>query len=212
MVSQKNRFKLRIMKKVLSLVFAASAFIATAQPKKAPKMTPVLEPGYYVSGKSDTVRGEVQVNPEDLTELYRQFSFRPGKGGKVMPVSPTKAKAYGYGDKHYFQITCDEGTIYVERLVQGRLNLFKYRFNGKIDGRDAVETYYYMQDTRAEGPEAATLREVKKISNKFYKRDLKAYLKDQLMVWTDLDKFVFDEGKVIAAITEFNKFYTVTAD
>lgn len=205
-------FKLKTMKKVLSLVLTAAAFVAVAQPKKAAKMTPVLEEGYYVSGKNDTVRGEVQTNPEDATELYKQFSFRPGKGGKVMPVSPTKAKAYGYGDKHYVQITCDEGTIYVERLAAGRLNFFKYRFNGKIDGLPAVETYYYMQDTRAEGADMAQLREIKKISNKFYKRDLKPYLRDQLMIWTDMDKFVFDEAKVVAAINEFNKFYTVTAE
>lgn len=193
-------------------MLSVAALAAVAQPKKAPKMSPVLEEGYYVSGKNDTVRGEVQTNPEDPVDLYQQFSFKPAKGGKVMPVAATKAKAYGYGGKHFVQITCDEGTIYVERLAQGRLNFFKYKFNGKIDGKPAVETYYYIQDTRAEGAESASLREVKKINSKFYKRDIKPYLKDQLMIWTDLDKFTFDEGKVVAAINEFNKFYTVTAD
>jgi hypothetical protein len=200
------------MKKILSLFLTAAAFVAVAQPKKGPKMAPVLEQGYYVTGKNDTVRGEVQTNPEDETELFRQFYFRPAKGGKVMPVPPTKAKSYGYGDKHFAQISSDEGLIYVEKLATGRLNFYKYRFNGKIDGNPGIETSYFMQDTRAEGPEAAMLKEVKKISNKFYKRDLKPYMKDQLMIWTDLDKFTFNEATVIKAVNEFNKFYTVTAE
>ncbi len=200
------------MKKILSLVLSSAAMLMVAQPKKAPKMAPVLEAGYYVTGKNDTVRGEVQVNPDDETELYRQFNFRPAKGGKVMPVTAAKAKAYGYGSKHFTQINGDDGLIYVERLAEGRLNFFKYRFNGKIDGLPGIETNYYMQDTRAEGPEAAVLKDIKKISNKFYKRDLKPYLKDQLMLWTDLDKFTFDENTVIKTVNEFNKFYTVTAE
>lgn len=200
------------MKKILSFVLSISALFAVAQPKKGPKMAPVLEPGYYVTGKNDTVLGEVQVNPDDETELFRQFNFRPAKGGKVMPVAPGKAKAYGYGNKHYQQINGDAGLIYAERLASGRLNFFKYRFNGKIDGFAAIETAYYIQDSRAEGPDAAMLKDIKKISNKFYKRDIKPYLKDQLMLWTDLDKFTFDENTVVKTLNEFNKFYTVTAD
>jgi len=200
------------MKKILSFVFSITALLSAAQPKKAPKMAPVLEPGYYITSKNDTVLGEVQVNPDDETELYRQFNFRPAKGGKVMPVTPAKAKSYGYGNKNFQQITGDEGLIYVEQLAAGRLNFYKYRFNGKIDGLPAIETAYYMQDSRAEGPDAVLLKDVKKISNKFYKRDLKPYLKDQLMLWTDLDKFIFDENTVTKTINEFNKFYTVTAD
>jgi hypothetical protein len=199
------------MKRLLSIVFVASAVTAFSQPKKAPKMAPVLEEGYYVTAKNDTVRGEVQVNPEDETELYRQFNFRPAKGGKVMPVSPKKAKAYGYGNRHFVQTVSDEGEIYLDRLASGRLNFFEYRFNGKIDGNPGIESSYYMQDTRAEGADAG-LKEVKKINNKFYKRDLKPYMKDQPMIWSDLDKFTFDKNAVVNAINEFNKFYTITAD
>ena len=199
------------MKRFFSLVFTAAALTAVAQPKKAPKMAPVLEPGYYVTGKNDTVRGEVQTNPEDETDLYRQFLFKPAKGGKVMPVTAAKAKAYGYGDHHFLQIAGDGGPIYLERLSSGRINFFEYRYNGKIDGYPAIVSDYYAQDTRAEGADAG-LKDIKKISTKFYKRDLKPYMKDQPMIWSDLDKFTFNEQAVTNAINEFNKFYIVTAD
>src|SRR5688572_9983812 len=99
------------MKRFLSLVLMAAAITAAAQPKKAPKMAPVLAEGYYVTAKKDTVRGEVQTNPEDETELYRSFNFKPAKGGKVMPVSSKKAVAYGFDGRHFIQHNADEGII-----------------------------------------------------------------------------------------------------
>src|SRR3954462_7650138 len=104
------------MKRILVLLFASSACVLSAQPKKAPKMAPVTAPGYYVGMKNDTVRGEVQTNPEDPTAMYVSFNFKPNKGGKLMPVSPKKAKAYGFDDRHFIYIP-EEGGIYVERLA-----------------------------------------------------------------------------------------------
>jgi hypothetical protein len=199
------------MKQFLSLMLIVASVSAIAQPKKAPKMAPVLEQGYYVGAKNDTVRGEVQTNPEDETEIYRQFYFKPAKGGKVMPVSPKKAKAYGFGDRHFVQINYGGEDVYLERLAEGRLNFFELRFNGKIDGYAAIESAYFAQDTRGEGADAG-LKEVSKISTKFYKKDLKPYLKDQPMIWSDLDKFTFDEQTVVNAIKEFNKFYIISGN
>jgi hypothetical protein len=199
------------MKQLLSFVLSATALVAFSQPKKAPKMAPVTAPGYYVTGKNDTVRGEVQTNPEDETELYRSFNFKPDKGGKLMPVTTKKAKAYGYDDKHFLLISHDGADVYAERLAEGRLNFFEYRYNGKIDGYPGIESAYFIQDTRAEGEDAG-LKEIKRISNKFYKKDLKPYMKDQEMIWNDLDKFTFDKNAVTKAIKEFNQFYIISAN
>lgn len=199
------------MKKLLSFIFLAAGLTAVAQPKKAPKMAPVLTPGYYVGSKNDTVRGEVQTNPEDETEFYTKFSFRPAKGGKVMPVDSKKAKAYGFDNKHFVLIPYDGGNVYVERLAEGRINFFEYRFNGKIDGYPGIESVYFAQDTRAEG-EDIKLKEIQKISTKFYKKDLKPFMKDQPMIWSDLDKFTFNKQTVTNAINEFNKYYVITGD
>jgi Skp family chaperone for outer membrane proteins len=51
------------------------------------------------------------------------------------------------------------------------------------------------------------LRDLKQISTKFYKRDIKPYMKSQLVTWTDLDKFTFEKNAVANAIKEFNKYY-----
>lgn len=198
------------MKKLFSVLFVTTAFIVAAQPKKAPKMAPVLAPGYYVNNqKSDTVRGEVMTNPEDPTDFYVGFSFKPAKGGKVMPVDSKKAKAYGFDDKNFVLIDNGGEPIYAERLTTGRLNFFKFRYHGKNkDGNPDILSSYFIQDNMGEG-EFAKLKDVKKINNTFYKKDLKDYMRDQPMIWSDLDKFTFDEQKVVNAINEFNKFYEI---
>ena len=174
------------MKQYLSFFLIAAGLSVAAQPKKAPKMAPILAEGYYVGSKNDTVRGEVQTNPDDETAFYNGFNFKPAKGGKVMPVDSKKAKAYGFEGRHFVLIPYDggkDGKAYIERLAEGRINFFEYRFNGKIDGYAAIESQYFAQDTRAEGEDVG-LKEIQKISTKFYKRDLKPYMKDQPMIWS----------------------------
>jgi len=198
------------MKKILTLIFLSASAVIIAQPKKAPKMAPVLAEGYYVVAKGDTVKGEVQTNPDDETDLYHKFGFKPKNGGKVMPVDVKKAKAYGYDQRHFEKISYEGEDFYVEVLAKGRLNFFEYRFNGKIDGLPAIEANYFIQDTRAEGADAG-LKDLKKISNRFYKKDLQPYMKYQKMIWNDLDKFTFKKDAVTNAIIEYNKFYVIEA-
>lgn len=197
------------MKKILSLVFVSIGVAMFAQPKKAPKMAPVLEAGYYVNGKGDTVRGEVQTNPDDEINMYHSFGFKPAKGGKVMPIDTKKAKAYGFLDKHYDKIVFDGVDLFVEVLAKGRLNLFEIRDHGKVDGNDAIIADYFIQDNRAEGEDAG-LKEIKRLNHRFYKKDLKPYFKDQISLWEPLDKYTFNRVAVVNAIVEFNKFYTVS--
>ncbi len=198
------------MKHLFVFLFLVSSAAMVAQPKKAPVMAPTTSPGYYVTAKGDTVRGEVRNNPEDPTEFYRVFSFRPAKGGKLMPVSIKKAKAYGFENKHFVQVLEDGIEVYVEVLARGRLNLYEYLYNGKIDGLPAIEAAYYVQDNMAEGEDVG-LRELKKINNKFYKKELKPYMKDQPVIWADLDKFTFNKETVTNAVIEFNKFYQISS-
>lgn len=200
------------MKQFLAFILISSCLGVLAQPKKAPKMAPVLaEDGYYVTSKNDTVRGAIQTNPDDPTEFYSKFNFRPSKGGKIAAIDTKKAKAYGFEGRHFVMAPYDGGNIYLERLAEGRLNFFEYRFNGKIDGYPGVESVYFAQDTRAEG-EDIKLREIQKISTKFYKKDLKPFMKDQPMIWSDFDKFTFNKEQVVNGINEFNKYYVISAD
>lgn len=198
------------MKNILSAALIAFTFTAFAQPGKKgaePKMAPVLAPGYYVTVKGDTVKGDVQTNPENELDIYKGFSFRAPGTTKVVPIAEKKAKSYGFEGKHFIQVPYDaQSVVYIQELVKGRLNFYEYKFADKKEGKPVISAIYYIQDSKADEADKE-MAVLKAISTKFYKKDLKPYMKDQPIVWSDLDKFTFNREAVINAIKEFNKYY-----
>jgi hypothetical protein len=174
-------------------------------------MAPTFSKGYYVNHKGDTIRGEIQNNPEDETEFYQTFAFRGRGAGKPRAFNGQRIKAYGFDDKHFVSAMIDGERKFLERLTDGRLRFFEYRFHGKIDGYPAIESAFYIKDTRAEG-EDIELQELRQISNKFYKKSLKPYMKDQPMIWDDMDKYTFDKQDIVKSINDFNAYYSQVAN
>ena len=196
------------MKKLISLIFIVTAFTMSSQPKKAAKMAPITTPGYYLSAKGDTVKGEVRTNPDDELDFHKGFSFKPAKGGKIVEIDIKKAKAYAFENKQFEKINNNGDDVYAEVLSKGRLNFYEIRFMGKIDGDEAIESSYFIQDNNAEGDDLK-LRELKKLNNKFYKKGLEPYMKEQKSIWNNLEKFSFNKQAVVQAINEFNKLYVI---
>jgi hypothetical protein len=191
---------------MLLVLLMATASVAKPQRNRLPKMAPIFSDGYYVSSRGDTVRGKIQVNPENETDFHKQFSFKAKGQSKSRPFNFQRAKAYGFDGKHFVAVEIDGDKFFIERLVRGRLNFYERRLHGKVDGNPAVVSVYYIKDNDAEGP-TQDLARLKKISGQFYKRNLKPYMVDQPMIWDDLDKYKFDRQKVLQAIREFNGFY-----
>jgi len=194
------------MRKIFSILLITATLTAVSQPKKAAKMAPMFTPGYYVNMKGDTVKGEIQINPDDETDFYRGFFFKAGKAAKAALIGSKKAKAYGFDGKDFAVIPFETGEIYAQYLAKGRLNFMEYRMHDVKDGEPIIAGVYFIQDTKADDAEKE-LRDLKQISNKFYKKDIKPYMKSQPVTWTDLDKFTFEKNAVANAIKEFNKYY-----
>jgi len=197
------------MKKLFSILSIGLALSAVSQPKKAAKMAPMFSSGYYVAMKGDTVKGDIQLNPDDETDFYHGFNFRGARGGKPALIGSKKAKAYGFDGKDFAVIPYEAGDIYAQYLTKGRLNFMEYKLHEKVDAVDAIVSVYFIQDTQADDSEKE-LRDLKQISQKFYKRDLKPYLKAQPISWNELDKFTFDKNITTAAVKDFNKYYEKT--
>ncbi|MCE3260129.1 MAG: hypothetical protein K0S12_1770 [Bacteroidetes bacterium] len=203
------------MKKFLSILLIAASGAAFAQPgkkDKAPKMAPVTVPGYYLSLKGDTVRGEIQSNPDSELDFYKGFNFKAKGATKVAAISTKKAKGYGFENRHFTLVPYDEqNSVYIEQLATGRLRFYEYKYADSKAGEATVASAYYIQDTQADD-KTAELRELKPISTKFYKKELKIYMKDQPITWNDLDKFNFNKDQVVKAIKEFNKYYETPSE
>lgn len=195
------------MKTTITLLILIVSFITSAQPRGAAKMAPILKDGYFINRKGDTVRGKVQINPPTETDFYSQFMFKMPRSKKLKAMTPKLTKAYGFDGRNFVMTEYDGKQIYIERLVSGRLRLYEYKFMGKVNGYSGVESYYFIKDNYAEGDDAG-LRDLRKISNKFYKKTLKPYMKDQPFIWADLDKFNFQLQAVVNAVKEFNSYYS----
>ena len=196
------------MKNFLSLILFGASLTAFAQPStKAPHMAPIMTKGYFLNLKGDTVRGEIQTNPDNPTDFYNGFNYRPNEKGKIAAISSKKAKGYGFDGRHFIMVPFDQTKdVYIETLVKGRLNFYEYKFNDTKDGEPTITCNYYVQDNGAEEKDAE-LKELKPISTKFYKKELKPYMKAQPSTWADFDKFVFNKPVVVKALQDFNKFY-----
>ncbi len=201
-------YKSKIMKKLLSLLFIGTSIALVAQPKnKDPRMAATLTPGYYCNLKGDTVKGEVQNNPlGGEPDFYKGFAFKPKGPGKVTAISTKKAKTYGFDGRNFTLIPFDAGEVYIEYLAKGRLNFYEYKYASTVAGQPTVECIYFIQDTKADEANRE-LREIKQISQKFYKKDIKPYYKDHPELWSDLDKFVFNKEAIANSIREFNRYY-----
>lgn len=199
------------MKTLVTLLFGCFVLTAISQPNKKAKMAAVFVPGYYINNKNDTVRGQLQINPEDLTDFYSRFAFISGRAKKPKMFLAGQTKAYGFEGRNFVSLNTDGQKLFVERLVYGRLRFYEYRYNGKINGSPGIESVYYIRDMYAEG-ENDGLKEPRKMSHKFYKKSLKPYLQDQPMLWSDLDKYTFNRDKVVQTINEFNQFYASTSN
>jgi hypothetical protein len=198
------------MKNLLAIILISTSAVCMAQPGKkgkGPSMAPEFSPGYYVTAKGDTVKGEVQTNLENEGEFYKTINFKDARSPKVTVITTKKAKAYGYGDKHFVLNSYDASNeVYLRYLAKGRLNLLEYKYPDVVAGAAVVKAEYYIQDSKAD-EENKDLRELKKLNEKFYKKELKIYMKDQPMIWNDLDKFTFKPEAVSNSIREYNRFY-----
>ena len=189
------------------ILFSLSASIVAQPNTKAAHMLPIMAKGYYLTIKGDTVKGEIQTNPENPTDIYNGFNFRVNDKAKLAAISSKKAKGYGFEGRHFIMVPFDQTKdVYIETLVHGRINFYEYRFNDTKDGEPTITSNYYVQDTGAEEKDAE-LKELKPINTKFYKKELKPYMKAQPSTWTDFDKFVFSKPVVVKAMQDFNKYY-----
>lgn len=186
---------------------ASIALLAQGPKGKPAKMAPTFSPGYYVSTKNDTVRGEVQSNLESEVMFYQKLIFKAKGAAKPAEISDKKAKAYGYDDHHFLLVPFDEQTnVFIKYLVKGRLNFFEYKYTEMEAGKEVVRSTYYVQDTKADDTNK-NLRELTKVSQNFYKKDLKPFMKEQPMMWNDFDKFKFDLPNIVNTLKEYNKLY-----
>jgi hypothetical protein len=85
-----------------------------------------FRPGYVLLTSGDTLRGEIDLRATD--EMSKECYFRKGKGSEQTLYGPDLLKEFRLDDGRYFlSINLPgRGQVFVEYLVNGRLNLYHF--------------------------------------------------------------------------------------
>ncbi|MGZ3883354.1 MAG: hypothetical protein ACXVPD_04005, partial [Bacteroidia bacterium] len=200
------------MKNTLICMLALSAVTAFAQPAKKgkeAKMAPVFAPGYYLSLKGDTVKGEVQTNLDKEEQLYTTIFFKAKGAAKATEVSTKKAKGYGYDNNHFILFKIGENDLYLKYLEKGRLDLLEYKFAKNVDGVEKMVPAYFIRDSKAPDDDKFQTNIITQIPTEHnHKKVLKNFFRDQPILLDQVDKWVFNIEEIKKAVREFNAMYT----
>jgi hypothetical protein len=198
------------MKHVFIAILAFTSAGLLAQPggkNKEMKMTPEFAKGYYVSLKGDTVKGEVQTNPNKETDLYNTFQFKLKGATKGTEITSKKAQAYGFDDKHFTVLKMDDKDVYIRYLEKGRLNLMEWKYPKDVDGVEKAMPVYFIIDTRATEADKTNTHVLTQLNEMSFKKQLKPFFKDQPVLLDQIDKWALKIDEVRKAVSEFNAMY-----
>jgi hypothetical protein len=196
------------MKKLFVSLLAISTISLVAQPKgKEAKMLAEFSPGYYVTVKGDTVRGEVQNNLEKQDMFYKSFFFRPRGGSKPMELTSKKATGYGFDNNNFVVQKIDDEDKYIKTLENGRLRLMEYQYAKTEDGVEKYPSLYFIIDTRAGADDKNGVNILTQLPERNHKKVLTKFFKDQPILLDQVDKWYFKIEEIRKAVAEFNNMY-----
>lgn len=176
------------MKKIIALIMVTCAYFSPAQVS--------FVKGYLVTDKSDTLRGEVKINPKKEFENHNKIFFKDNSGTQKN-YKPNKVKAYGYENNHYVSIVQDEEPKFYKRLTTGALVLYKVAFEVVNMNEVAYDYEYYIE---REGE--TKLTEVKQSK---FKKQLQELMSGSAGFANDFkDEKKFNEAGAIEVINKYN--------
>jgi hypothetical protein len=186
-----------VMKKILiTLCLGLAGDMVFSQ--QQPQQQPYFAPGYIVTTKGDTVKGEVKVNTKNEFEVYEKIAFKDPSGAQKN-YKPNKIKGYGVKDQHYVSMIADGEPRFYQLLVRGDISLYKMIFEAMRMNELSYDAEYYIAK-----PDSKKLVVVKE--NKF-KKQMTEWMKDNLELLSGYeDTKEFDQEKAVALINQYNSW------
>jgi hypothetical protein len=183
-------------KKLVTLYLSLAGSVVFSQ--QPPPQQPYFTPGYIVTTKGDTIKGEVKVNTKNEFEVYEKIAFKDPSGAQKN-YKPAKIKAYGFNGQHYVSMTSDGEPRFYQLLVKGDISLYKMIFEAMRMNELSYDAEYYIAK-----PDSKKLVVVKE--NKF-KKQITEWMKDNPELLNDYeDAKEFDQEKAMALINQYNSW------
>ena len=157
-----------------------------------------MVPGYMISAKGDTLKGEVKINPKKDIDNFSKVFFKDASGVQKN-YKPAKVKGYGFANRHFVSITEKDESMFCERLTEGAIILYKSAFEASSAGETTKELIWYLFK---EGDKKLT--EVKETK---FRKQIMEWMSGSAGLANDYeDGKTFNEGAAIEVIKKYNSW------
>lgn len=157
-----------------------------------------MVPGYMISGKGDTLKGEVKINPKKDIDNFSKVFFKDASGVQKN-YKPAKVKGYGFSNRHFVSITEKDESMFCERLTDGAIILYKSAFEASSAGETTKELIWYLFK---EGDKKLT--EVKETK---FRKQIMEWMSGSAGLANDYeDGKTFNESAAIEIINKYNSW------
>jgi len=103
-------------------------------------------PGYVVTEKGDTLKGEVKINPKKEQDNHNKVYFKDAQGMQKN-YKPNKIKAWGYGNNHYIAMDIGGEEKYYKAIARGEISLYKMIFEEvNMNASNFVADYFLIKE------------------------------------------------------------------
>lgn len=124
-------------------LFKLLIILALLSVSRGLKAQAAFVPGFLVTAKGDTLKGELKINPKKLHENHYKIIFKDSKGSQKN-YKPGKAKAYGYADNLYISFDEDEEPGFYKVLTKGSIVLLQSSFEVINKNELGYENEYFL--------------------------------------------------------------------
>lgn len=155
-----------------------------------------ISPGYIITIKGDTLKGQIKFNPKNDLLLYDAITFQTNASDKKS-YRANKIKEYSFDGNVFVSRMIDGKPVFVKRLSAGAVNLYEYKVEEFFMNNIHVRVNYYME--KLGDTEFMHIRESK------FKKQLAEALSDDQDLIKDIQEKKYDYENIVDIFEQYNK-------
>ncbi len=154
-------------------------------------------PGYVITWKGDTLKGEIEFNPKKEIDCYRKVKFRAGAGMPIKSFHPEKLKEYGMDSLVFIHRLLEDEEVFIKLILVGKLKVYEGR-SEIVDGDKTTyePDYYYMK-----GEDAIVIQD----KPARFKKQMIALMSENAEIVKALEEEKYNFGNLLELFKAYNK-------
>lgn len=180
------------MKKLITLcaLIATGSFCAMAQA--------TFTPGYVITTKGDTIKGEIKHNPKKQHDLFTKVTVKLAEN-QNKTLKADKVKMFAFGTSTFISTMIDGEPAFLKILSTGAITLYEWQYewlNAKNETEYKTE-YYLQKDGEAEPT---------RIKSGRFRKQVAEMIGDNEELVKDLEEKKYEYENLSEVVDHYNKW------